>query len=111
MSKQSKKIVVVGIPSSCWNQKMLQDESSRQNQTKHISRRAKQTRSNKKELWHKLEQTCKECHVTHKCVGRWEMDILTHGDYSLWIHIYKWWLGLLKALLILGYKIIFTIVG
>jgi hypothetical protein len=50
MSKQSKKIVVVGIPSSCWNQKMLQDESSRQNQTKHISRRAKQTRSNKKEL-------------------------------------------------------------
>jgi hypothetical protein len=50
MSKQSREIVVIGIPSSCCNQKKVQDESSRQNQTKHISRQAKQTRSNKKML-------------------------------------------------------------
>jgi hypothetical protein len=50
MSKQSREIVVIGIPSSCCNQKKLQDESNRQNETKHISKRAKQTRSNKIKL-------------------------------------------------------------
>jgi hypothetical protein len=40
MSKQSRKIVVIGITSSCCNQKKLQDESSRQNQAKHISKQA-----------------------------------------------------------------------